>query len=42
MHEFDAPWLSVTVSMTLYVPGVVYVWEVTMPDAEPPSPKVQA
>src|SRR5436305_915723 len=28
------PLLSVTGSMTLYVPGVVYVWEVTVPDAE--------
>src|SRR5439155_7807306 len=36
------PLLSVTVSMTQYVPGVVYACETTLLDAEPPSPKVQA
>src|SRR5207249_10638788 len=36
------PLLSVTLRMTQYVPGVAYACETTLPDAEPPSPKVQA
>src|SRR5439155_21142686 len=35
------PLLSVPVSMTQYVPGVVYACETTLPEAEPPSPEVQ-
>ena len=37
-----APLLSVTVSVAVYVPAVVYVCEGAAPEPVPPSPNVQA
>ena len=40
--ELANPLLSVTVSVVVKVPAVVYEWEAVAPEAVEPSPKLQA